>query len=146
MSINMASQSNQTVNPPQNQILDLDKKISNLASIPKIPKEIDLDKEIPNYTQQISNKLLTNAEYLTSDVNRSMENIKQVAGNFLSDKWNQAKFMMQGWSVGAEDNQTPQYGGRNTKKKRISRRKLNKKSNTSKKTLQKKKRNFRKRK
>lgn len=144
MSINMTSQSNPSSNPPQNQILDLDKKISNFASIPKIPKEIDLDKEIPNYTEQISNKLLTNAEYLTNDVNRSMENIKQVAGNFLSEKWNQAKSMMQSWSIGAEDNQTPQYGGRNTKKKRISRKKLNKKSSKVKKTLQKKKRNVRK--
>jgi hypothetical protein len=99
----------------QDPVIDLDKQIPN---IPKLPEQLDLDKQIPNYAQQISNRLLSDAEYLSNDVNDSVNNIKQVAGNFLTNKWNEAKSMMQSWSIGTQSSQS---GGRKkrTKKSKI---------------------------
>jgi len=75
---------------------------------------VDLDKEIPNYANE-----------LQMSMQSSMNNVKQLAGEFFANKWNDAKTLMQYWSVGLDNepnNQSsstsqPQTGGRKYRSK-----------------------------
>lgn len=65
---------------------------------------LDLDKEIPNYTQNI----LNHVDQQNSDLQLKIEEAKQIAGAFISDKWSELKDLMQKWSIGYTDNQIEQ--------------------------------------
>lgn len=60
---------------------------------------LDLDKEIPNYTQNI----LNHVNQRNSDLQGKIDEAKQIAGAFISDKWNELKDLMQQWSIGYTD-------------------------------------------
>ena len=65
---------------------------------------LDLDKEIPNYTQNILNRV----NQQNSDLQVKIEEAKQIAGAFISDKWSELKDLMQQWSIGYVDSTTEQ--------------------------------------
>ena len=92
---------------------------------------LDLDKEIPNYTQNILNRV----NQQNSDLQVKIEEAKQIAGAFISDKWNELKSLMQQWSIGSVDSTTEQpsqqtqvgqQGGK--KRTRVKRKRKNKKT------------------
>jgi hypothetical protein len=95
---------------------------SNIVNTPETVNNatVDLDKEIPNYANE-----------LQMSMQSSMDNVKQLAGEFFANKWNDAKTLMQYWSLGLDNkpnNQSlsssqPQVGGRKSKRGKKSRRK-----------------------
>lgn len=92
---------------------------------------LDLDKEIPNYTQNI----LNHVNEQNYDLQGKIEEAKQIAGAFISDKWNEFKELMQQWSIGYNDvpteqslqqTQVGQQGGK--KRTRVKRKRKHKKT------------------
>ena len=94
----MNTNSIQPVKPIENKPLLSNENINTNKSL------LDLDKEIPNYTQNI----LNHVDQQNSDLQLKIEEAKQIAGAFISDKWSELKDLMQKWSIGYTDNQIEQ--------------------------------------
>jgi hypothetical protein len=89
---------------------------------------LDLDNEIPNYTKNI----LDNANKKSADLQESIEEAKQIAGAFITEKWNELRILMQNWSIGVDEVQQPQQQQLGGKKKRTRGRKQKSKAKKSK--------------
>ena len=90
---------------------------------------VDLDKEIPNY----ANNIAKSASQRAYEIQKAAENVKNMVGNYLTSKWNETKLNMQKMSIGKTSNE--QTGGkrrkhktkkRSTKYRKTSKRKLRK--------------------
>ena len=86
------------VTPPANQITE---------SSPVV----DLDKEIPNY----ANNIAKSASQRAYEIQKAAENVKNMVGNYLTSKWNETKLNMQKMSIGKTSNE--QTGGKRRKHK-----------------------------
>lgn len=112
----MNTNSIQPVKPIENKPLLPNENINTNKSL------LDLDKEIPNYTQNILNRV----DQQNFDLQLKIEEAKQIAGAFISDKWSKLKDFMQKWSIGYTDNQIEQQGGK--KRTRVKRKRKYKKT------------------
>lgn len=85
---------------------------------------VDLDSQIPNYANTITNT----ASKRVDEVKNVFNNAKSVIMNYLLSKWNETKLNMQKASIGYES--TPnQMGGKRKKKKKTKKKKsMNRKS------------------
>lgn len=88
---------------------------SKVASNPEVVDSttVDLDKEIPNYAKNIVNS----SNDLKMSMQSSLDNVTQMATDYLASKWNETKSLMQRWSVGLDDEPQPQTGGRKRRNK-----------------------------
>lgn len=91
---------------------------------------LDLDKTIPNYTQIIkntANDYSNKAKNVFSEVNKigsetivdmdkELGGMGQIAGQFLSNKWNEFRETFNQWSIGNEAPVPKIIGGKKTRK------------------------------
>lgn len=80
---------------------------------------VDLDTQIPNYTNTITNT----ASKRVDEVKTVFNNAKSVIMNYLLSKWNETKLNMQKTSIGYDSSTPSQMGGKKKKKKKTKRKK-----------------------
>lgn len=91
---------------------------NNSVPVNKNTSTIDLDVEIPNYTQQLKN--VSNA---------AIQNVKMVAGKFISQQWNDFKNTLKKMSIGIDTTSNTQNVSQTGGKRKTRKPKKNRKKN-----------------
>tara|TARA_Y100000389_G_C17079028_1_gene325708 strand:+ start:190 stop:561 length:372 start_codon:yes stop_codon:yes gene_type:complete len=105
-----------------NTIIDLDSKIPNyIGGIKKFFNSTnnDMQQNVGDYSGKMttfSNDLSKISTQAKLDLDREVEQAKQIAGQYINNKWNELKNTFQQWSFGKEAEVTLGGGKKKTKK------------------------------